>query len=110
MRSKAQGEGREAADERLSQFIGNRALRQRVFTFGATIAWCRCRTRAVASVRAAHGGHAQSHNPGGGAMEKIRLDVDGIVVDSFVVPGEPGELEAGTTRNCATPTCTCTCP
>jgi hypothetical protein len=43
-------------------------------------------------------------------MEKIRLDVDGIVVDSFVVPGDPGELEAGTTRNCATPTCTCTCP
>jgi hypothetical protein len=43
-------------------------------------------------------------------MEKIRLDVDGIVVESFVVPGSPEEFEAGTTRNCATPTCTCTCP
>jgi hypothetical protein len=43
-------------------------------------------------------------------MEKIRLDVDGIVVDTFVVPSDPETLEAGPTRNCATPTCTCTCP
>lgn len=44
-------------------------------------------------------------------MKKIRLDVDGIVVDSFVVPGSYDELEAaGPTRACATPTCTCTCP
>jgi len=31
-------------------------------------------------------------------------------VDSFVVPGDQEELGAGTSRNCATPTCTCTCP
>jgi hypothetical protein len=43
-------------------------------------------------------------------MEKIRLDVEGIVVDSFVVPGTPEEHDALPTRNCATPTCTCTCP
>ena len=43
-------------------------------------------------------------------MQKIRLDVDGIVVDTFVVPGNHDEFEAGPTRACATPTCTCTCP
>ncbi|HEX6747421.1 MAG TPA: hypothetical protein VF092_09060 [Longimicrobium sp.] len=43
-------------------------------------------------------------------MEKIRLDVEGIVVDTFVVPGDREEFVAGTSRNCATPTCTCTCP
>ncbi|HET7233969.1 MAG TPA: hypothetical protein VFJ16_28415 [Longimicrobium sp.] len=43
-------------------------------------------------------------------MQKIRLDVDGIEVETFVVPSDHDELEAGTTRNCATPTCTCTCP
>jgi hypothetical protein len=42
-------------------------------------------------------------------MEKMRLDVDAIVVDTFVVPSDPDALAAGPTRACATPTCTCTC-
>ena len=42
-------------------------------------------------------------------MEKIRLDVDSIVVDTFVLPGDDDEIE-GPTRACNTPTCTCTCP
>ena len=45
-------------------------------------------------------------------MEKLRLDLDALVPESFAVPGAVradgtvDAYEAGTTHNCATPLCT----
>jgi hypothetical protein len=50
-------------------------------------------------------------------MQKIRLNLDALAVESFAVSphaepeqGTVAAHEAGPTRNCNTPDCTVTCP